>query len=360
MIISKRKVLSSITASLSAYLAIYAVQMIKSVLYGTFQIYIFNYIYLFSFPVIGLFLRKIYVPLHDDLEKLQPRIIIWLLLFTLILYTEFFVYGMLIDAVTERVLRLEIFCVATTSIYYVAIGILYFVLREYKRVLIENNDYNMLQKTIASFDEIIKIREFKEEQLRVLRHDLKHVLISVNTLMNKKKYKEAKEFISGYVKDVETTSVTRYSTIPLLDAIIEYYKIICKEKGIKFNCKINNVEDALKVDIYEIVIFISNCLENAVNATSKLEENKYIKFTFLNNDGRLVLQIENSYNGEILYDVNNAPTNPEEGHGFGTYSNKWFAQRNKLSLDYKITEDTFKINVLFKENTKRRRKKEIA
>ena len=41
MIISKRKVLSSITASLSAYLAIYAVQMIKSVLYGTFQIYIF-------------------------------------------------------------------------------------------------------------------------------------------------------------------------------------------------------------------------------------------------------------------------------------------------------------------------------
>lgn len=360
MIISKRKVLSSITASLSAYLAIYAVQMIKSVLYGTFQIYIFNYIYLFSFPVIGLFLRKIYVPLHDDLEKLQPRIIIWLLLFTLILYTEFFVYGMLIDAVTERVLRLEIFCVATTSIYYVAIGILYFVLREYKRVLIENNDYNMLQKTIASFDEIIKIREFKEEQLRVLRHDLKHVLISVNTLMNKKKYKEAKEFISGYVKDVETTSVTRYSTIPLLDAIIEYYKIICKEKGIKFNCKINNVEDALKVDIYEIVIFISNCLENAVNATSKLEENKYIKFTFLNNDGRLVLQIENSYNGQILYDVNNAPTNPEEGHGFGTYSNKWFAERNKLSLDYKITEDTFKINVLFKENTKRRRKKEIA
>ena len=178
--------------------------------------------------------------------------------------------------------------------------------------------------------------------------------------MNKKKYKEAKEFISGYVKDVETTSVSRYSTIPLLDAIIEYYKIICKEKGIKFNCKINNVEDALKVDIYEIVIFISNCLEIAVNATSKLEENKYIKFTFLNNDGRLVLQIENSYNGEIAYDVNNDPTNPEEGLGFGTYSNKWFAQRNKLSLDYKITEDTFKINVLFKENTKRRRKKEIA
>ena len=74
MIISKRKVLSSITASLSAYLAIYAVQMIKSVLYGTFQIYIFNYIYIISFPVIGLFLRKIYVPLHDDLEKLQPKI----------------------------------------------------------------------------------------------------------------------------------------------------------------------------------------------------------------------------------------------------------------------------------------------
>ena len=46
-----------------------------------------------------------------------------------------------------------------------------------------------------------------------------------------KKITEAfgEDFIGDYIKDVETTKITRYSTIPLLDAIIEYYKIICKE-----------------------------------------------------------------------------------------------------------------------------------
>ena len=348
--ISKRRILSSIVVCMSAYLAVYAVQLIKTVFVGTFEIYFFDYLHIFAFPIIVLFLKKIYVPLHDDIEKLQPKLMIWLLVFTLILLAEFFIYGTLIGATNQYVLRLEIFCVATTSIYYVAIAILYFILREYKRILIENSDYLMLQNTITSFDEILKIREYKEEQLRVLRHDLKHVLITVNSLINKKKYKEASDFISDYVKNVESTKVKRHSSVPLLDAIIEYYKIICKENDIKFSCKINNIEDALKVNLYEIVIFISNCLENAVNATNKLTENKYIKFIFLNNDGRLILQIENSYNGQITYDSNNNPTNLEEGHGFGTNSNKWFAKRNKLSLNYKITENTFTINVLFKEN----------
>lgn len=349
-IISKRRILSSIVASLSAYLAVYAIQLIKTVFVGTFEIYFFDYLHIFSFPFIALFLRKIYVPLHDDIEKLQPKLIWWLLIFTLILFAEFFVYGTLINATSKYVLRLEIFCVATTSIYYVAIAILFFILREYKRILIEHSDYMMMQSTINSFDEILKIREHKEEQLRILRHDLKHVLITVNSLINNKKYKEASDFISNHVKNVESTKVKRHSTIPLLDAIIEYYKIICKENDIKFTCKINNVEDALKVDLHEIIIFISNCLENAVTATNKLTENKYIKFIFLNNDGRLVLQIENSFNGEITYDTNNNPTSFEEGHGFGTNSNKWFAKRNKLSLNYKITQDVFTINVLFKEN----------
>lgn len=346
--ISKRHVLSSVVVSMSSYLAVYAVQMIKTVFVGTFEIEFFQYIHLFAFPFIVLFLRNIYVPLHDDIEKLQPKMMIWLLLFTIILLAEFFVYGTLIDATNKYVLRLEIFCVATTSIYYVAIAILYFLLKGYKQILIENSDYVMLQNTISSFDEILKIREYKEEQLRILRHDLKHMLISINTLITQKKYKEASDFISDYVKNVESTRVKRNSATPLLDAIIEYYKIVCKEKNIKFKCKINNIEDALRVNIYEIVIFISNCLENAVNATSKLEENKYINLYFLNNDNRLVLKIENSYNGQITLDSHNNPTSREEGHGFGTNSNQLFAKRNKLSLNYNITEDTFTISVLFK------------
>ena len=88
--------------------------------------------------------------------------------------------------------------------------------------------------------------------------------------------------------------------------------------------------------------------ENAINASLKLESNRLINFTFLNNNGRLVLKVENNYNGIIELDNENNPTNHEENHGIGTASIQYFAKRNDLIIDYEITQNIFKIIILFK------------
>lgn len=70
---------------------------------------------------------------------------------------------------------------------------------------------------------------------------------------------------------------------------------------------------------------------------------------FINNMGRLILQVENSFNGQIEKDKDDKPTSSLSGHGIGTNSIHWFAERNNLSVNYNITDSVFKISVLFKE-----------
>ena len=109
----------------------------------------------------------------------------------------------------------------------------------------------------------------------------------------------------------------------------------------------SNFEDILNVSIKELIIVISNCLDNAINASLKVPNNRFVSFIFLNNNDRLILQIKNKYNGKIQIDENNLPTNPSEMHGYGTRSIELFAKRNNITLDYNITKTTFEITLLF-------------
>lgn len=347
--ISKRKPLSSLIASLTAYLVIYAVQLTKDVFTNKYDFPFFNYLHIFSFPLIFLYLRKIYVQLHNEIEEVLPKLLYYLLIFEIILYAEFFVYGFLINTTILPVLRLEIFVVATTSIYFVAIAILYLMINEYKKYMITKNDSIVLKQAVNNLEEIMKMREIKENQLRILRHDLRHVLITVDSLIKNGESDEAIAVIQNYISTIETTTTKRYSTIPMIDSILEYYSVICEEKNIKFNTNLINFEEAIKISNSELTIFISNCLENAINGTSKLDAGRYINMNFINNMGRLILQIENSFTGDIETDDNNKPISSLKGHGIGTNSIHWFAERNNLSITYNITDTVFKISVLFKE-----------
>ena len=348
--ISKRKPLSSLIASLTAYLAIYAVQLTKDVFTNKYDFPFFNYIHIFSFPFIFLYLRKIYVQLHNEIEQVLPKLLYYLLIFEIILYAEFFIYGFLINTTVQPVLRLEIFIVATTSIYFVAIAILYSMIDQYKKHMINENDSNVLKQAVNNLEEIIKIREIKDNQLKILRHDLRHLLITINSLIKNGEIDEASDVIKNYINTIDTTTTKRYSTISMLDAILEYYSAICKEKNIDFQTNLINFEEAIKISSSELTIFISNCLENAINGTCKLKDGRYINMKFINNMGRLILQIENSFTGQIETDKDNKPISSLKGHGIGTNSIHWFAERNNLSITYNITDTVFKISVLFKED----------
>ena len=92
---------------------------------------------------------------------------------------------------------------------------------------------------------------------------------------------------------------------------------------------------------------LSNCFSNAIKATNKVKDNKYIEFKFINSNDQIVLQMRNTFDGDIELDRNNLPTNEAERHGYGTKSIVGFCRKNKLTFDYDISENLFTLSIIF-------------
>lgn len=356
-VLSRRTILSSATASINTYLLILTIQLLKNVLYRYTDIYWTQYSQIILYPFAVAFIAKIYKPLHDEIEQVIPKLLSLILSFGIILLGEFWVYSILIESFSSYVLRLEIFGVATASIYYVAILIIYMIVKLIKNKLIETSDSKILTAQIQDLENSVKLRELKNTEIKIIRHDLKHVLSSISTMINNQEYEEAIKIIKDYNIKIENTNSIVFCKNPIINTVLESYYAICIENDIEFNIKVNDFEDILNVPAYDLGIFISNCLENAVNACKKLEANRKINFKFLNNNGRLILRVSNTYNGEIELDDRKQPISTKDGHGIGTLSMKYFADKNGLILDYDINDNLFVINVLFKDKTKKKKKR---
>lgn len=348
--LGKRKNFSLITAIINSFISFYILFLTIS----AFSNWITRLETQIILIVIGstllfIYLKRAYCKIHNEIENVLPSFFKYLLVYAALMMVEISIYQFLIGAVeSQHVLRLEIFGVAILSVYILSIIFMRYLISQYHEKIVYIKDNEWLKNHIQYTIEQVKQQERKDSQLRILHHDLRHILTTTSTLIQNDENEKALEFLDKYINLISSVRTIRYCKDSFINAALDYYYNICTDNNIKFNCKLNNIEDALKIPSHEIAVVISNCLENAINASLKLESNRLINFTFLNNNGRLVLKVENNYNGIIELDNENNPTNHEENHGIGTASIQYFAKRNDLIIDYEITQNIFKIIILFK------------
>ena len=130
-LIGKRGFIATVTSALNTYISIYTIQILKSIIsrYIPNNFMWTEYFYIVFYPIIWIFVKQYYINLHNDIEKISPKLISYLLLFSLVIYGEIIAYGYLIRLTTEHVLRFEIFGVAVLSIYYVSFFIFYKIIK---------------------------------------------------------------------------------------------------------------------------------------------------------------------------------------------------------------------------------------
>ena len=348
-IIAKKRGIFAVSSTCNAFLAIYLGKLIETNVTHHFDyIYIRYIVFSLSIPIIIYFLKFFYLKLQNIIEASLPKMSYIFLLFSIAVIIEIALLRIMISMDLENAIRVDAFTLTVLVIYILVISAFYIILNAYSRESLKTHDKEMLKSAITALQDKIRIRDIKEKQLRILRHDMKHLLISVASLINNNKHDEAIELINQYTKVIENNSDKNYCRDPFINALLDYYVAACKASHIKFEVKVNNFEDVLDIPPAELSIFISNCLDNAIRASMKLsEEKRFISFTFLNNDGRLILRIRNNYNGTIILDENKKPTSIYSGHGIGTTSIQHFADRHGLMLNYDIKEDTFTVNALF-------------
>lgn len=231
-----------------------------------------------------------------------------------------------------------VLCVA-----YLIFSIVYF--REYEeKCEAEQHNRLMEMKRAQSEKEIEAIRR-SEYAVALLRHDLRHFMNNIVAFIEQGDTEKAKAYIREIIAAADRTAMKRYCENELVNMILSSYENEISEKGIRFQHAIQ-MPEKLPVSDVDFTSILSNGLENAIHAVSGLEpELRTISLDLRMNKDKLLLSIKNPY-ADTIEMVDGIPQAKGEGHGLGTHSIKYIAEKLKGNCQFVASDGQFALRVV--------------
>lgn len=202
----------------------------------------------------------------------------------------------------------------------------------------------MEMKRIQSEKELDAIRR-SEHAVSILRHDMRHFLLSVSSYIENGENEKAMEYINEVIHTSDRTALQRYCKNDIVNLILSSHEDELKNNRITFDYSIN-LPGTLNISDVDITAILSNSLENAIHAVLDLPESKrVIKLDMHLNDQKLLISIKNTYSGkpEIIDDL---PRTSEIGHGFGTRSIWYVTEKLGGNCQFSVTEEYFILRII--------------
>ncbi len=340
----KRKVLSSIYAILSAYLccqlsmwlsmlpwvhpgnpwAVYGIRAVITIL--------------LTFPIIHYFAPYIAV----ILTKPFKTVLIFSILPTAYYLFDYFatVYTDLLYSGSEVVIEFLPFVLCMA---YLIFSVVYF--KEYEeKCAAEQYNQLMEMKREQSEKQIEAIRR-SEYDVALLRHDMRHFLNNIFSYIEHGDMDKAKAYINEITELTDKTAIQKYCENEIVNMILSSYENEISEKGIQFHHSIQ-IPMNLQISDVDLTSILSNGLENAIHAVSKLAPDKRsISLNLWMNNDKLLLSIKNPYANRVDM-LDGIPQAKESGHGLGTQSIQYVALKLKGNCQFVAKDGQFTLRVV--------------
>ena len=186
----------------------------------------------------------------------------------------------------------------------------------------------------------------QQEALKKYRHDSKNFFTSLISVLETKNTEDAIELIKDKMSVASGDAGAVNSGNPVIDSIIYSKKVVCKDKGIIIEESIR-LSNKIEIDELELGILIGNALDNAIEATEKLEsDNKKINLKIVTSGEMISVEVANMVNTKV--DVNNLKTTKEQKneHGYGLKSIKTLALKYNGNLSISCENNEFVLSVI--------------
>lgn len=187
-----------------------------------------------------------------------------------------------------------------------------------------------------------------EQNLKILRHDMRHYSVMIDSLLDQKEYDEIRS-ITGHINEVvDENKVNRYCENLVINTIL----LKMTEQAQAFHIELHPdvlVSDRIPVNEYEFAMVLANLLENALFSVKDLEPPKrYVNAKIHCTAEYLLLNIENECHKKIDFDpISRLPKSSRgKGHGLGMQSVQAFLKKLDGSIECYCENNRFKI-ILF-------------
>ena len=185
---------------------------------------------------------------------------------------------------------------------------------------------------------------------KVTRHDLRQHLATILEFLGKKELPPAQDYLKRLCSTYDDSSIPTVCRNQAADALICHYIKLAKQQDIALNTQLS-IPDSPAIDDLDLCVIIGNCLENALEACSKVNRTKprFIAIKAAITKGYLLVTIENSFNG-IFPSQGEGKFFSEKGvdHGLGLASVQTLSAKHEGHCTISFDQSVFKVAVSLK------------
>lgn len=209
---------------------------------------------------------------------------------------------------------------------------------------------SIYQLEIDLYNAHIKEKESAMEEFRQARHDLKHQIIYLLDLSEKKEYAQLEIYLKQLInwEPLEGLVIANTENF-VIDALINYKYSFAKSNGISFYAKLE-VPTSLPFEDADLCIILGNALDNAMEAGLRGNvPTPYVDLKMKYDRGNLIVIVENAFDGKFRknqYGKILTRKQKLEDHGIGMDSIRRVAEKYHGFIDIENNNGKFCLTIL--------------
>lgn len=266
----------------------------------------------------------------------------WVLPF--FIYASSFAYTLFSDWSTLELVVGRILCTVASILSFKTLTDR---INEYEERNELQHNTRLLEVQVSSMNRNIANIQDSQNKIKILRHDMRHRIQLMNTLLVNENYEEIKTVLNELNTELDETVITTYCVNPVLNAAISTYVERAKEEGFDVNVHIS-LPDKLPVDATQLAVAISNAMDNAINA-GKNQKEKTLEVVSNYNSTCITVIIKNSFFGKVEIGADGLPVSGSNNvgeHGIGIRSIIAFANANNADFTYSVENNQFIVRLI--------------
>lgn len=193
-------------------------------------------------------------------------------------------------------------------------------------------------------------KESMMQEIRVKRHDLKHQMLNLLTLLQKGEYEKLESDMKQMTELESLNSLFVVNTQnSIIDSFVNNQYAVAKEKGIDFRVKID-VPAELPFAGEDLCVILGNALDNAIEACERGQVSKpWISIKLIYDGANLLMTLENSFDGTIRKNKKGMQISRKansQQHGIGTYSIQRVVQKYHGYYHVEVMEKEYHLEII--------------
>lgn len=230
------------------------------------------------------------------------------------------------------IVSLMIFCV---SIYF----LLEFLLKDAEKRTHELFVIQQLKYQKENMDDV----RLMNEEIRRIKHDLKHQLAVIVEGLKDNKVDEMINILESSSKEINQNNIVSFTNDEMINYILQSKNKLAMQKGLRFRCEIA-YEKSENIKDEDMVILLGNLLDNAIEHSTK---NSEVVLSISAQKGLLHIKVKNAVE-ESCIDTKVTSKEDKRNHGFGMKSIYQIVNRYEGNLEEKIIDKCFIIDILLR------------